>query len=156
MERLEKYQELEFIREWLHRLCLNGITSINLGHDPGLRGMMAVTRYLEGKTDSLPYDDCIDSVPRQIYLKFFQPDTAWHYPRLYMFLVMSGNTIGVSENDKGTAIDKHSDHSTGITFDFSVYGKHDFPNCSLPDVTEFAEELADVFAKAYNGNSPDK
>ncbi len=142
MESISSSQEKEFVRAWLHKLCLKGITSINLGHDPGLRGLMAVTRYLEEKTIGLLWNDGI----KQIYMAFFQPSPIEGvYGRLEMFLVQSLNVVG-----------QRFEFGKGTTFDFSVYKHGTLARCELQVLFDFAEELAEVFAEAYNGSLPGK
>jgi len=153
MEQLKGSQGKQFIREWLYRLCLQGITSINLEHDPGLRGMMAVTKYLEEKTDRLLFNDGM----RQIYRGFFQPDTEWRYPKFYSFLAQSTNVVGQPDQNER---DKGDRHAKGYAFDISGFARIGIiwiVQCSLPDDTlKFAEELAEVFAQAYKGTMPGK
>ncbi len=140
MEHLNTHQEREFIEEWLRQLCLKGITSMNLGHDPGLRGLMAVTRYLEEKVGGLPMSDGL----WQIYREFFQPSPIeGSYGKLWSFLANSRMVISRFEM------------GSGDTFNFAAYEHRNISPSILP-VYELAAELAEVFAQAYHGSSAGK
>ena len=67
MAHSDDYVAKEFIRNFLHSLCLKEVTTLNLGQDPWLRGLQAVTKYLE---DNIK-DRADNDLARMVYLNLF-------------------------------------------------------------------------------------
>lgn len=144
MGQISEFEGDAIMREWLQKLCAKGITRMNIGHIPGLWGVMAAVDYLEKKTNSLPYDDHYDSLERQILFMYFRLSADMHYSKLSEFFLTGALFV--------ERVDKELDHIKGFTFDFSAYATVGFVRCNLPGASELAEKLADEFAKGYFGN----
>lgn len=137
---LSDHGEYKFIGEWLRRVCLKGVASMNLGHDPGLRGLRAVTEYLRVKKDAPDRSDGLFG----IYVSFFQPNPiTGYYGGLSSFFINAG-------------IELRFKFEEGTTFYFSVYRTMQPSEGVSPEMSELAEELAEVFVQAYNNSSSRK
>ncbi len=130
------FVEKEFIRNFLHSLCLKNVTSLHLGHDPWLKGLREVTKYLEDKTKFFTGKE----LECRIYRNLFHTGITGLYGALNAILSVSADVKLNFVADNG-----------GTILDFPAYKHADWRQSYVHGVVGLADELAEVFAKAYFG-----